>query len=159
MFAPPPNGLSYSDIRLQLKAMYGGYWLTNLANASAFLVNALPGLNWAGFYLMRGGRLELGPFQGLPACLYIPLNKGVCGAAASRRETMVVDDVHAFPGHIACDERSRSEIVVPLLRKGRLLGVLDLDAPVVARFGEVDRLGLEGLVADLVAASEWPTEF
>ena len=106
---------------------------------------ALPDLNWAGFYLYKSGELVLGPFQGKPACVRIAIGKGVCGTAAARRETVLVEDVHAFPGHIACDSASNSEIVVPLLRGTELLGVLDLDSPVHARFKPVDARGLEVL--------------
>lgn len=125
--------------------------IANLANSAALVWEALPDINWAGFYLDRGGELVLGPFQGRPACVRIPLGKGVCGTAAARRETVVVEDVNRFPGHIACDAASRSEIVVPLVRGGRLVGVLDVDAPKTGRFDEDDRRGLEA-VAALVAA-------
>jgi GAF domain-containing protein len=117
--------------------------IANAANTAALLYDALPGLNWAGFYLYKSGELVLGPFQGKPACVRIALGKGVCGTAAERRSTVVVEDVHAFPGHIACDSASNSEIVVPLLRDGELLGVLDLDSPTHARFGASDQKGLE----------------
>jgi len=115
----------------------------NLANASALLFDRLPDLNWAGFYLFDGENLVLNSFQGKPACIEIPLSRGVCGAAARSRETLVVPDVHAFPGHIACDSASNSEIVVPLIVSGRLFGVLDIDSPIFDRFGESDRSGLE----------------
>ncbi|HET9794664.1 MAG TPA: GAF domain-containing protein [Thermoanaerobaculia bacterium] len=121
--------------------------IANLANAAALVWEALPGINWAGFYLLRGGELVLGPFQGRPACVRIALGKGVCGTAAASRETVVVEDVNRFPGHIACDAASRSEIVVPLVRGGRLLGVLDVDAPAVGRFDGDDRRGLEAVAA------------
>ncbi|MBS0210060.1 MAG: GAF domain-containing protein [Planctomycetes bacterium] len=134
-------------------------WLANLANAAALLGLRLPDLNWAGFYLLRAGRLTVGPFQGKPACVHIELSRGVCGASASRRETIVVPDVHQFPGHIACDEASQSEIVVPLVTAdGRLLGVLDLDSPKLARFDEADARGLEQFGAVLTAATDWPAE-
>jgi GAF domain-containing protein len=120
--------------------------VANLANASALLRQRLEGLNWAGFYLLEGETLVLGPFQGKPACIEIPLGKGVCGTAAERREAVLVPDVHAFPGHIACDEASRSEIVVPILRGGRVFGVLDLDSPYEGRFTEEDRAGLASFV-------------
>jgi GAF domain-containing protein len=119
----------------------------------------LPRLNWVGFYLLSEGELRLGPFQGLPACVKIALDKGVCGAAARARKSIVVMDVEAFPGHIACDARSRSELVIPLIDRGRLLGVLDLDSPELARFDEADRLGLEAVVAGLVRATSWPSTF
>lgn len=121
--------------------------IARAANTAALLWHRLPGLNWAGFYLLQGSTLVLGPFQGKPACTRIPLGRGVCGTAAERRETVIVPDVHDFPGHIACDAASRSEIVVPLLRDGTLLGVLDLDSPQLARFGEADRAGLEAVAA------------
>ena len=119
--------------------------IANLANSAALVWEALPDINWAGFYLLRGGELVLGPFQGRPACVRIALGKGVCGTAADRRQTIVVEDVNAFPGHIACDAASRSEIVVPLISGGSLLGVLDVDAPRVGRFDEEDRRGLEAV--------------
>jgi GAF domain-containing protein len=125
--------------------------IANLANASALVWEALPAINWAGFYLLRGADLVLGPFQGKAACVRIPVGKGVCGTAADRREAIVVEDVNLFPGHIACDAASRSEIVVPLIAPGRLLGVLDVDAPAVGRFDAEDRRGLEA-VAAIVAA-------
>ncbi len=123
--------------------------IANLANASALLRQRLEGLNWAGFYLLEGETLVLGPFQGKPACIEIPLGKGVCGTAAKRREAVLVPDVHAFPGHIACDEESRSELVVPIFREGEVYGVLDLDSPCEGRFTEEDRAGLEGFVRAL----------
>ena len=126
--------------------------IANAANLSALLFNALPDLNWAGFYLYDGTELVVGPFQGLPACVRIPLDKGVCGAAASTRQTQRVDDVHAFPGHIACDSASRSELVVPLLHGDTLVGVLDLDSPVTARFDADDQAGLEAIAQVFVEA-------
>jgi GAF domain-containing protein len=126
--------------------------IANMANVAALLWQYLPDLNWAGFYRLVEGELVLGPFQGKAACIRIPLGKGVCGTAAARRETVLVEDVHAFPGHIACDAASASEIVVPVLVDGRLIGVLDLDSPVVARFDAADRAGLEALVAALAEA-------
>ena len=129
--------------------------LANLANAAALLFASLERINWVGFYLLRGNELVLGPFQGRPACVRIPLGKGVCGTAAARRETLVVPDVHAFPGHIACDEASRSEIVVPVLDGGALRGVLDVDSPEKNRFGEAERQALEGFVNTLVPRVNW----
>jgi GAF domain-containing protein len=128
--------------------------VANAANFAALLFWSLPQLNWAGFYLVepRRGDLLLGPFQGKPACVRIPIGRGVCGNAAARRETVVVPDVHAFPGHIACDSASNSEIVVPVVRDGELLGVLDLDSPVPARFDDADARGLEALVRVFVAS-------
>ena len=125
--------------------------VANMANISALLSQFLPDLNWAGFYRLVGDELVLGPFQGKPACIRIPLGRGVCGTAAATRETQLVEDVHAFPGHIACDAASASEIVVPVIHEGRLLGVIDLDSPVAARFDADDAAGLEGLAA-LIAA-------
>lgn len=129
--------------------------VANLANASALLSGALDRINWCGFYLLRAGELVLGPFQGKPACVRIALGKGVCGTAAARREVLVVPDVHAFPGHIACDEASRSEIVVPIVVEGALVGVLDVDAPETNRFDDEDRAGLEAFVAALVPGIRW----
>ena len=117
--------------------------ISNLANASALLFHTLEELNWAGFYLYKNGALLLGPFQGKTACTRIPMGKGVCGTAAEKGETLVVPDVHAFPGHIACDSASNSEIVIPLYVGGALFGVLDIDSPVFDRFSEADRVGLE----------------
>ena len=129
--------------------------LANLANAAALIYQALPDLNWAGFYLYKQGMLVLGPFQGMPACVRIPPGRGVCGTAALERRTQVVPDVHAFPGHIACDAASRSEIVVPLVDGERLLGVLDVDSPLPGRFDEADREGLEALARLLIAGCDW----
>ena len=128
--------------------------IANMANAASLLYHALPDLNWAGFYLMKDGELVLGPFQGKPACVRIAVGRGVCGAAAERRETVVVEDVHAFPGHIVCDAASRSEVVVPILAGGDLVGVLDLDSPRLGRFDADDRAGLEAFVKSLVEASD-----
>jgi GAF domain-containing protein len=127
----------------------------NAANAAALVYECLPGLNWAGFYFLRGGELVVGPFQGRVACVRIPLGQGVCGTAAARRATLIVPDVHAFPGHIACDAASNSEIVVPLIAAGRLVGVLDLDSPRLDRFGPEDAKLLESLAERIVAASDW----
>lgn len=119
--------------------------IANAANFSALVYGALVDINWAGFYFYDGRELVVGPFQGRPACVRIALDKGVCGAAASTRQTQVVADVHAFPGHIACDAASRSEIVVPLVVEGKLLGVFDVDSPKPARFDDDDRVGMEQL--------------
>jgi L-methionine (R)-S-oxide reductase len=124
--------------------------VANLANAAAVLFHRLPDLNWAGFYLLQGSTLVLGPFQGKPACVRIPVGQGVCGAAAARQEAICVPDVHAFPGHIACDSASESELVVPLMQDGRLIGVLDLDSPLRARFDVDDQAGCEALAAVIV---------
>lgn len=157
----PPSAASkveqYAELRAQLAGLLDGEadGLANAANFSALLYRALPALNWVGFYLRRGQELVLGPFQGKVACVRIALGRGVCGTAAQRRETIVVPDVHQFPGHIACDEASRSEIVVPLLRGEQLLGVLDLDSPQPARFDEDDARGLGALVALLLESSDF----
>lgn len=127
--------------------------IANAANTAALLFERLPGINWAGFYFLRGQELVLGPFQGRVACVRIRLGSGVCGTAAARRETIVVPDVHAFPGHIACDPASRSEIVVPLLQDDRLLGVLDIDSPTPGRFSEADRILCERAAVLLMRAS------
>lgn len=131
-------------------------FLANMANASALLAERLSGLNWVGFYLRRGEQLVLGPFQGRSACVRIDWGKGVCGSAAAQRRAQVVEDVHAFPGHIACDVRSRSEAVVPMLSDDRVLGVLDLDSPIPGRFDDDDLQGLEQVVAILLDASDLP---
>lgn len=119
------------------------YQVTILSNASALLFETLEQINWAGFYLLDGNTLILGPFQGKPACIKIPMGRGVCGTSASKDETVLVPDVHAFPGHIACDSASNSEIVIPLHKDGKLIGVLDIDSPVTNRFSETDKTGLE----------------
>ena len=147
----------YDELGTSLRGLLAGEpnLVACAANMSSLLYWSLPGLNWAGLYLLDddSGDLLVGPFQGKPACVRIPLDKGVCGAAAAQRRTLVVQDVHAFPGHIACDSASNSEVVVPIvLADGRLLGVLDLDSPAVNRFDEQDARGLERLVAILVEA-------
>ena len=138
----------YRQLHDQLRALFAGErdGLANSANMSALIYETLPDLNWAGFYFLQGRELVLGPFQGRVACVRIALGQGVCGTAAERKETVVVADVHAFPGHIACDAASRSEIVVPLIQNGRLLGVLDLDSPLLARFDDDDLAGLTAAV-------------
>jgi L-methionine (R)-S-oxide reductase len=142
----------YDDLARELDALLAGEPdpVANAANAAAAIYHALPELNWAGFYFLRGEELVLGPFQGRPACVRIPLGKGVCGTAASQRRSVLVPDVEAFPGHIACDTASRSELVVPLDTGDALLGVLDLDSPVLARFDEADRVGCELLAGVIV---------
>jgi L-methionine (R)-S-oxide reductase len=129
-------------------------FVANAAQFSAFLFNQVDDLNWAGFYLNRNEELVLGPFQGQVACVRIPFGRGVCGAAAASRETQRVEDVHAFPGHIACDSASNSELVIPLLKDGRLIGVLDLDSPRVARFSKEDQQGLEQLASIFLEATD-----
>lgn len=147
----------YAALNRQLAAILDGErdWICNLANTSALLMQALPDLNWAGFYLLKGDELVLGPFQGKIACMRIKVGKGVCGTAAAQRTNVVVRNVHDFPGHIACDSASNSEVVVPLLHHGKLLGVLDLDSPRHARFDEADARGLERTVEILLAASDF----
>jgi GAF domain-containing protein len=137
----------YRQLSEQLRALLEGETdpIANAANAAALLYHSLPDVNWAGFYYLRDGELVLGPFQGRPACVRIPLGKGVCGTAAKDRKTLVVPDVEKFPGHIACDSASKSEIVIPLLQNARLLGVLDIDSPLLNHFDEIDRAGLEKL--------------
>ena len=138
----------YAQLLEQARALLHGERdrVANAANLSALVYNALPDLNWVGFYFYDGDELVVGPFQGLPACVRIPLHKGVCGAAASTRQTQRIEDVHAFPGHIACDSASNSELVVPLVSaKGELIGVFDLDSPLPARFSVEDQEGLEAI--------------
>jgi L-methionine (R)-S-oxide reductase len=142
----------YHEVAAELDSLLSGEVdrVANLANAAAVLFDRLPDVNWAGFYLLHGSTLVLGPFQGKPACVRIPIGQGVCGAAAVRQETICVPDVHAFPGHIACDSASESELVVPLMQDGRLIGVLDLDSPRRARFDVEDQAGCEALAAVIV---------
>lgn len=142
----------YAQLAAQARALLHGERdrIANAANLSALVYHALPDLNWAGFYFHDGRELVVGPFQGLPACVRITLDKGVCGAAASSRQTQRVEDVDAFPGHIACDSASRSELVVPLVKDDTLIGVFDLDSPKLARFDEDDQRGLETLAAIFV---------
>jgi GAF domain-containing protein len=155
-FSPADKPAAYADLAGQLGALLHGErdWVANAANTAALLWHSLPDLNWAGFYRLVDGPLVLGPFQGKPACVRIRMGKGVCGTAAARRETVLVRDVQAFPGHIACDAASRSEIVVPLVKDGRLWGVLDLDSPTPGRFDAADQAGLEALAAVFLAATE-----
>ena len=143
----------YTLLNTQLAALIHGvpHKIANLSNAAALLYNTLPDLNWAGFYLMENGLLVLGPFQGKPACIEIQVGRGVCGTAAAEDRTQLVYDVHQFPGHIACDSASNSEIVVPIHGDGRIVGVLDIDSPRVGRFTEEDRVGLEAFVRVLEA--------
>ena len=135
----------YSEINAMLASIIEGipYTMTNLANASALLNEKLDGINWVGFYTIKDGRLVLGPFQGKVACTIIPMGKGVCGTAAATDRTQLVPDVHKFPGHIACDSASNSEIVIPMHRNGEVFGVLDIDSPLFNRFDENDKAGLE----------------
>ena len=144
----------YNDINKRLCALIEGvpHTVANLANASALIYSELDGLNWAGFYLVEGDRLVLGPFQGKPACIEIPLGRGVCGTAAAEKRTLVVPNVHLFEGHIACDSASNSEIVIPLFSHGEVVGVLDIDSPLLDRFSDEDRKGLEELAKILSGA-------
>ena len=144
----------YKELILQLKALTEGvpYPTANLANASALLWQHLENINWAGFYIMEQGALVLGPFQGKPACIRIPVGKGVCGTAVAEDRTQLVADVHQFPGHIACDGASNSEIVVPIHKDGQVWGVLDIDSPLFGRFTTDDREGLEDFVKTLETA-------
>lgn len=147
----------YRELLAQLAGLLAGErdpW-ANAANASALLFSALPDLNWAGFYFLRGGELVVGPFQGRPACVRIALGRGVCGSAAAARRTLIVPDVHAFSDHIACDAASNSEVVVPILCEGRLVGVLDLDSPSLARFDGQDAAGLEQAASMIAAGCDW----
>lgn len=143
----------YQELLQNLEALTQGipYLTSNLANTAALIWQAVPGLNWAGFYEMTDGALVLGPFQGKPACIRIPLGRGVCGTAAREGRTVRVENVHDFPGHIACDGASNSEIVIPLYKNGTLWGVLDLDSPHFGRFTPEDQQGLEGLAAGIQA--------
>ncbi len=152
----------YRELTAQAEALFERETdaLANSANFAALLYHSLPALNWAGFYFFRDGELVVGPFQGQPACVRIAMGKGVCGTAAQRRSSIVVPDVDAFPGHIACDSASRSEIVIPLLDGERLLGVLDLDSPLLGRFDDEDREALERLAAIFLKRTDlrrWPT--
>ena len=146
----------YAMLRRQLSALLDTRdWVTNTSQMAAFIFQQVPDLNWAGFYLQREARvLRLGPFQGQPACNPIGFDEGVCGAAARTGETQRVEDVHAFPGHIACDAASRSELVVPLIREGRVWGVLDLDSPLPGRFEVEDQQGIEALCQVLIEQSD-----
>ena len=140
--------MNYEKLKKEIRALIDGvpYEIANLANISAALWQALENINWAGFYRMDGGKLVLGPFQGKPACIEIPLGRGVCGTAAQSRKTVLVEDVHQFPGHIACDSASNSEIVVPIFKNGEVYGVLDIDSPYLSRFTLEDQRGLEEIV-------------
>jgi len=130
--------------------------LANISNFAALLFNSLPDLNWAGFYLLRGSDLVLGPFQGKPACSCIAVGDGVCGTAALQRAAVLVPNVHAFPGHIVCDEASQSEMVLPVFKNDRLIGVLDMDSPKLGRFDDVDRDNIEALLRILMQGTEVP---
>jgi L-methionine (R)-S-oxide reductase len=149
---------SYALLLKQLRAVLEGErdWLANLAQFSALVSQCVPDLNWAGFYLLRGDTLVLGPFQGKVACVRIPMGRGVCGACAATGAPQVVPDVHAFPGHIACDSASNAELVLPLRMGDRLLGVFDMDSPRLARFDADDAAGVAAMLAVLADATDWP---
>ncbi len=153
---PADKSELYRKLETELNAIVAGErdFTANTANCAALLFHALPDINWAGFYFLKNGELVLGPFQGNIACVRIGLDRGVCGAAASQRRTLIVPNVHEFLGHIACDSASNSEIVVPLLAGERLLGVLDIDSPLLSRFDAVDEQGLRKIVGILLAASD-----
>lgn len=140
--------LNYELLCEQLRSLTAGvpHTVANLANASALIFDSIDRLNWAGFYILSGDTLILGPFQGKPACIEIPIGRGVCGMAVKEDRTILVDDVHKFPGHIACDSASNSEIVIPIRNRGAIFGVLDIDSPYLSRFTEEDRIGLEAFV-------------
>src|SRR5215813_4823607 len=144
----------YDQLATQLSSLLAGErdLIANAANFSSLIFHSLPDLNWAGFYFEKDGELVLGPFQGQPACVRIKIGQGVCGAGAAKCETVIVPNVHEFPGHIACDSASNSEIVVPLMKDSRVLGVLDLDSPLPARFDQEDAQGLEQLVRILLSS-------
>lgn len=140
--------MDYQEINWKLQGLGEAkdWYITLLSNASALLFEELKDLNWAGFYLMRDNELQLGPFQGKVACTHIAVGRGVCGTAVAQDQTQLVEDVHAFPGHIACDSQSASEIVIPIHQDGKIWGVLDIDSPVKARFTKEDQEGLEAFV-------------
>ncbi len=147
----------YELLRQQTREMIAAdcWFVSALSNVSALLADTLPELNWVGFYLLRGGRLVVGPFQGKPACVHIPVGKGVCGSSLERDEALNVPDVHAFPGHIACDSASRSELVIPLHADGKPLAVLDMDSPVLNRFGAEDEAGLKEIARVIEQEISW----
>ena len=147
-----PKPALYAEIAGQVRALTAGErdLIANLANTASLLYHSMPDLNWVGFYLLKDGELVVGPFQGKPACVRIAMGKGVCGTAAAKRAPVIVENVHEFAGHIACDSASNSEIVLPIVRGNELIGVLDLDSPKFARFDEQDQAGLEQVVAALV---------
>ncbi len=157
MSTAPAKRESYRLLRAQAEALLHGErdWLANLAQFAALVYGAVPGLNWAGFYMARDEELVLGPFQGKVACVRIAFSRGVCGACARTGEIQRVEDVHAFPGHIACDSASRSELVLPVLVEGRLRAVFDLDSPALARFDEDDAQGMAEALAMLVQGTDW----
>ncbi len=147
-----PIADQYNALAKQLDALLTGETdrIANLSNASALLNQFLSNINWVGFYILQGEELILGPFQGLPACVRIPIGRGVCGAAVAKKETILAKDVHLFPGHIACDAASQSEIVIPLIKQDKIIGVLDIDSPITNRFSIEDQVGLEQFVKTLL---------
>ena len=158
MSTPDAKRASYALLVAQVRSVLEGErdWIANLSQFSALVYQSVPQLNWAGFYLARGEQLVVGPFQGKVACVRIPFSKGVCGACARTREVQLVEDVHAFPGHIACDSASNSELVLPVVVGDRLLAVFDLDSPLTARFDAEDARGFAEAVAVLAAGTDWP---
>jgi GAF domain-containing protein len=151
-----PKTVQYANLEVQLRNLLGDErnFIANAANMCALVYHGLPDLNWAGFYLFKEGQLVLGPFQGKPACVRIRIGKGVCGAAAIDLRIMVVEDVHEFPGHIACDAASRSEVVAPIVKDGRFIGVFDVDSPVRGRLDKEDGKGMERLVETFVELTD-----
>lgn len=145
----------YAELASEVDGLLTRYWFSNLSNVSALLNQHLPNINWVGFYLNVDGVLQLGPFQGKVACLTIPFGKGVCGTAAEKREAQIVPDVHKFPGHIQCDSASNSEIVLPLLLDGKVVGVLDIDSPAFDRFDKEDQNGLQKIIDILIVKTNW----
>jgi GAF domain-containing protein len=158
MSTPDAKRASYDLLVAQVRSVLEGErdWLANLAQFSALVYQSVPHLNWAGFYMARGEQLVVGPFQGKVACVRIPFTRGVCGACATTREIQLVEDVHALPGHIACDSASNSELVLPVLVGDRLVAVFDLDSPLTARFDAEDSRGFAAAVAVLAAGTDWP---
>ena len=158
MSTPDAKRASYALLVAQVRSVLEGErdWIANLSQFSALVYQSVPQLNWAGFYLARGEQLVVGPFQGKVACVRIPFSKGVCGACARTREVQLVEDVHAFPGHIDCDSASNSELVLPVVVGDRLLAVFDLDSPLTARFDAEDARGFTEAVAVLAAGTDWP---
>jgi GAF domain-containing protein len=158
MSTPAAKRASYDLLVAQVRSVLEGErdWLANLAQFSALVHQSVPDLNWAGFYMARGEELVVGPFQGKIACVRIPFTRGVCGACASTRQIQLVEDVHVFPGHIACDSASNSELVLPVVSGDRLVAVFDLDSPLTARFDAEDSRGFAAAVAVLAAGTDWP---
>ena len=158
MSTPDAKRASYALLLAQVRAVLEGErdWLANLSQFASLVFNAVPDLNWAGFYIARGEELVHGPFQGKIACVRIPFARGVCGACARTRQVQRVEDVEAFPGHIACDSASRSELVLPVVVGGQLRAVFDLDSPTIARFDTDDAAGFEAAVAAFAQATDWP---